>query len=367
MRSKPGSAIASGWGVALAAEGTLSRIEQPLAEVCEYIGPQGWYWSKGRSLFHSEGANAPLRYVGTVPAQGVPRVVGRLRLGRRMLRQQFYNVLPLASGDVFYSFGTRIGIIGVDGHREVSGRARESRVLRGGMARLPGDAVVFGEYFDNAERSSVNIYRFDPELRKVEVVHAFAPGEIRHVHSVSWDHVEGRVVVAAGDIGKECMLLSFGPEFGDCRELGSGHEGWRAISVRFTESAIYFGTDAQYRPNAICRLDRTTGRVAELCAVNGPVFYSAPVSGGWIFSTAAEMCESQTSPYAVMYFVDPRTETVSEVGKFEKDRLSTKYFQFGLLSFPIIEMAVDALPLAGTALRGLGRGVLQMSGLPPDA
>ncbi|WP_137119545.1 hypothetical protein [Segeticoccus rhizosphaerae] len=218
---------------------------------------------------------------------------------------------------------------------------------------MPDGSVLFGEYLDNAERGRIHVFRLPAGESKIEIAHSFAEGDIRHIHSVNWDPYAARVVIATGDVGDECKLLSFSADFTECAAVGEGGEDWRMISPQFTSDSIYFGTDAQYQVNAIKRYDRRSGMSISLAKVNGPVFYSAPCRQGWLFATAAEMCVSQTTPEAILYYVDPADDTVTPIANFAKDYLSTKYFQFGLLSLPIITRPQEVIPISGTALKGI--------------
>ena len=330
-----------------------TRFDRPGVEACEYVGPDGWYWSRGERLYRSETVDSRLDLVARVPADALRSRLATTRWGRRLARHQFYNVLPLSGGKVFYTFGMQIGVLQHGEPSPLAGHRRPARILRNGVARLPDGSLLFGEYLDNAERGVVEITRLTPSGAEIETVYRFAPGEIRHVHSVSWDPYTGRVVVATGDLSEECRLLSFRPDFSDREVLGEGSESWRVISPQFSRDAIFYGTDAEFRRNVIRRYDRSTGAVDDLADVNGPVFYSAPFADGWVFGTAAELCESQTTPEAILYYIDRDSGAPSIVSRFTKDRLSTKYFQFGLLSFPTVEAPIETLPVSGTALRVL--------------
>ena len=301
-----------------------ARYIRPEVEACEYVGPEGWYWSKGDRLYYSEEMESELSFVARAPAATTRRCLAATRLGRRLGRHQFYNVMPLSDGSIFYSFDTRIGVFQNGKHHDIRGRQRQSRILRNGIARLPNGGLLFGEYFNNPERESVRIYQLDPVRSSVDIVYEFSPGAVRHVHSVNWDPHEERVVVATGDVGPECRLLSFSPDFSGHRVLGEGTESWRSIAVQFTQDHIFFGTDAQFEPNKIRRYDRSTGTVEDLVEVNGPVFYSARFGNGWVFGTSAELCPSQTSPEAVLHYVDGSTSATSVIGRLKKDRFPTR-------------------------------------------
>jgi len=279
-----------------------------------------------------------------------------------LARETFYNILPLADGSLFYTYANEIGFVSPQGRiTPIGGRARAHRVLRGGAAVLPDGSVVFGEYFDNASRAPVRLYRARPGETEVREVYRFAPGEVRHVHSVRWDPVSACAVVCTGDLDSECRIIAFDPDFTTAEPWGAGSEDWRTISPQFGSEAVYFGTDAQFAPNRLMRYDRATGALSELAQVNGPVFYSAALRGGWLFATTAELCPSQTSAEAILYYIDAASEAVHILARFEKDRLSTRYFQFGILNLPLSDTPQPRLPISGVALKNLDAKFIELT------
>jgi len=332
-------------------------------ETCEYIGAEGIYWSRGPHLFHSDTLEGPLTKLASIPRPVLRKLLGYSRMGRRLARETFYNIFPIPNGDLFFSYGTEHGFISHGNVNFLKGAARRHRILRDGAALLPDASIIFGEYFDNPDRAPVRIYRANSDSDHLEEIYQFAHGEVRHVHSVSWDPINSQVIVCTGDINTECRIIAFSPDFSKQEILGEGTEDWRTISPQFSKNAIYFGTDAQFEQNRIVRYDRKTKTIRLLAHVNGPVFYSFAVENGWVFGTSAEMCPSQTSPEAILYYLDAQTETVEELARFSKDIWPTKYFQFGIFNFPIIQRHVNKIPISGTALKGLDGKFITLHGL----
>ncbi|WP_417250205.1 hypothetical protein [Celeribacter sp.] len=331
----------------------MHRFVRPEAETCEHIGAGAVYWSKGPDILRSDTIDGPCRRVARLPRPLFRRALAMTRLGRRLARETFYNVMPLSDGSLFYTYAREAGFITRDGAiRPLRGLARAHRVLRGGASVMPDDSVVFGEYFDNPQRDAVRIYRATPQDAHATEIYRFGQGEVRHIHSVRRDPFTRRTIVCTGDLAHECRILSFAPDFSDCTALGEGSEDWRTISPQFSAKAIYFGTDAQFAPNRLLRFDRATKALTTLAEVNGPVFYSAAVKGGWVFATTAELCPSQTSPHASLYHLEAATEEVRTIASFRKDCLPNRYFQHGILNLPIMERLQNRVPISGVALKG---------------
>jgi len=340
----------------------LGGFNQNGAETCEHITSGAIYWSRGPQLYISDMLDGPIRRFARIPRPLVRRILAATRLGRRLGRETFYNILPLADGGLFYTYATEVGFISSDGHaRPLGGRARAHRVLRGGASVLPDGSVVFGEYFDNADRVAVRLYRARPGDTEVHEVYRFAPGEVRHIHSVNWDPISRRAIVCTGDLEKECRIIAFDIDFINHDLWGAGSEDWRTISPQFSTTAVYFGTDAQFSPNRLMRYDRATGILSELTQVNGPVFYSAALPGGWLFATTAELCPSQTSPEAILYYLDAKSEAVTILARFKKDHWPKRYFQFGILNLPLSDTPQGRMPISGVALKRLDAKFMVLS------
>jgi hypothetical protein len=305
-------------------------------EYCEFVDDDIYYWSKGNKLYRSEGRSGNADLFAEVPIQnGLKSFLNYFSLGRRLARLQFYNVVPLSNGEVFFTFADEVGLITTSNKVSlIPGRLRKSKVLRNGIARLPDGSLIFGEYFSNSDRSAVNIYRFRPGENSVELAYSFEAGEIRHVHSVRYDQVTDRVLVCTGDLPAECRILSFSTDFDDFQILGCGSEAWRAISIFCMEDSIYFGTDAQFSQNYITKYCRQSRKLVKLAAVNGPIFYGTYDGKYLYFFSSVENCPSQTTPTANVYKLDLDGESVQLIAEFHKDIWPRKLFQMGIIVPP---------------------------------
>lgn len=332
----------------------VRHIRYPWVDYCEYIGPEGYLWSSGNRLYSSETVDGELTLVAEIPVDAKLKPFLRTRLTRRLARQSFTEAIPVDGFDrIFFAYDRSVGIISNGEVSILGGRAVESRLLRNGAACLPNGDIVFGDYWSNADRSPVHLYRLKSGADEVYIDHVFPAGYVRHVHSVRWDVAAERVVVATGDVGAESRIVTFDAEVENARTIAEDGESARAISVLFNDRSIYYGTDAEFRANTIRKMDRNSGVVSDIAQVNGPVFYSAPFRDGWLFGSTAEMCPSQMSPEAILYYLDPSSDTVQEVARFRKDALPLKLFQLGTIAFPRVKDAGRPLVLSGTALRGL--------------
>lgn len=131
--------------------------------------------------------------------------------------------------------------------------------------------------------------------------------------------------------------------------MGAGDETWRAVSLQFTEDAVWYAMDAEFRRNRVFRLDRATGRRDEIGIVDGPVYYSAQWRGALFFAVAVESCPSQEGRSATLWMV--RDARLSRVAGFPKDRWPVRLLP-GTLHFPSGPGTDAGLHFSGVAVAG---------------
>jgi hypothetical protein len=266
------------------------------------------------------------------PAAAWRRIAARSRWAQRLLRFMFYNVLGRPDGTFVVTFDRSIGVLDRGSFRPVTGLERACRVLRGACAADRHGDVFFGEYIANPRRDAVHVYRLPLGSERVETVHRFAPGQVRHVHGVYFDPFEGSLWCLTGDRGAECRILVTHDGFRTIDTVGAGNETWRAVSILATPAACYYGTDAELGRNAIYRLDRASGAREELGTTNGPVYYSCSVGRDLFFAVTAEMCPSQVDRKATVWHVSPE-HVCAPLFSLVKDRLPGRLFLPGTIHF----------------------------------
>ncbi|MBK9162909.1 MAG: hypothetical protein IPM21_03215 [Acidobacteria bacterium] len=301
--------------------------------VVEWSEPGRHFLSRRNEIFECREIGGELKKIGKITAPGWKELASRSRLAQRLFRFMVANLLPLPNGEIFITFDKSVGVFSADGeYRELKGLERPCRVLRSAAAVADDGNVYFGEYLDNAERGEMRIYRFTPGSDELETAYKFGKGEIRHIHGIYLDPFDRSLVCLTGDADPECRMLRSRDGFTSVEQIGGGDESWRAVSVLFTEKAMYYGTDAEYRENEIIRFDRDSGERKVLGKVSGTVFYSRKVGDNLLFGTTAEDAPAQKENVAAIFSVD-RDDNLTEVVKFPKDRWHKALFQFGTIAF----------------------------------
>ena len=298
-------------------------------------------------------------FIGEVPFSPVERTLSFTRLGQRFLRTMFYNVLPLGNGRWFATFARRIGVLSPDGWTEVR-LPRPSRVLRGGAAIAPDGSIWFGEYWDNAKRRSMSLYRWERGSASAEVAYEFDRGSIYHIHSVSWDPYRNSLICLTGDRDGECRMLISPDGFRTVDVIGAGSEDWRAVSIVSVPDGWLYGTDAEFQTNVIAHVEAASGSRRVLDRVDGPVYYSRAWGAGALFAVTAERCAIVPEPQAVLLRI--AQDSVRPLARFKKDIndsiLAWKLFLPGTLNFASGPGAVGHCFVSGVALRDLDEQVL---------
>jgi hypothetical protein len=311
---------------------TVDEIPELRGYCIEWAEPGRFYLSCRNVIYSSINLLPPFERVAAINAPGWKTLASRSRLAQRLLRFLVLNVVPLNDGSIFVAFDRQVGIVRDNKYMPLDGMKRPCRVLRGGCAVDDSGNIYFGEYLANTDRGPVHIYRRTPDDTRVEVVHTFAAGEIRHVHGLYYDRFTRSIWCLTGDDEKECNFLRTSDGFKTVETVGSGDETWRAVSALFSESSLFYGTDAEYRDNNVYEFDRASGERRDLGTVNGTVFYSKALNGDLFFTTTAENAPSQAENVAALWLVGGGE--CRPLAKFKKDIWHTSLFQFGTIHFP---------------------------------
>jgi hypothetical protein len=317
----------------------------------EWLSPSVTLLSRRNRLYRAASVHDITEPFGSFPAPLWRRLVAQGRLGQRLLRFMYFNVLPLEDGSVFVTFDRQVGIISDGVCYPLAGLHRPCRVLRSGCAKDRDGSLVFGEYLLNPERGPVRIYRYVPGSLNLEVIYEFEAGSIRHVHGVHFDPYTQSLWLVSGDLPGECRMMRTSDQFQTFDVVGGGNESWRCLSPLFTEKFIYYATDSEFQQNYIYRLDRSSGHRHMIAKINGPAYYSTRMGEDMFFATTAEFCPSQQGRSAVIWHV--RDNAICRpIATFEKDPFSVKFFMAGLIHFPNGPGIDEGLYFNGVALSG---------------
>jgi hypothetical protein len=264
------------------------------------------------------------------------------------------NVRPLNNGELFVTFDKAVGVIRSGQYIPLSGLIRPCRVLRSACAVDNRGDVYFGEYLANTERGEMRVYKYSPSGDDLQAVYVFPPHSIKHIHGIYFDPAGNALYCLTGDDESECQILRTTDGFQTLEVVGHGDETWRAVSMLFDQTRIYYGTDAEFRSNHIYQVQRDLVERKILGEVNGTVFYSKRIGDDLFFTTTAENAPAQKENVAAIWHVDPQGNC-TELIKFKKDPWHKALFQFGTIHFPAMSPEMDHLYFHLVAVQGDNR------------
>jgi hypothetical protein len=333
---------------------TVSWRAAPIPELSgftvEWAAPGDYILSRRHVLYQTPDLKPPFVEFGRV--SGAPHLLAAARLDavRRALRLSFYNVVRLTADRIFATFDNAVLLVTAEQVKPVSGLKRAFRVLRDGCALTADGSVWFGEYVIEREFAPLRIYRLGPMSERAEIAHVFPGGFARHIHGMYVDPFDRSLWCLTGDADEHAKILRSSDGSEPFVVVGAGDQSWRAVSIQFRRNAIYYATDAHRSPYAIYRIDRATGERTHVSALDGPVYYSHRVGEDLFFGSAAE--QPRTS--ATLWHLDADDRCVL-LASFAKDRLPTREFLPGTLSFPSGPGDSRACYFSGVALSGIRR------------
>jgi hypothetical protein len=273
----------------------------------------------------------------------------------RALRADKANLFVNREGNVLAIRASQVYRVGADGSLRPLFSIAGDSVLHGGICEDQQGWAVFGEYFMNPSRAAVRIWRIDPDLETWEVAHAFAPGELRHVHGVYRDPYDEQALwITAGDDDGECYFYRTRDRFETLERFGAGNQHWRAVRLFFTPDHVCWLTDSQFEQNRALRMERATGRLEAGAVLQAPAWYGAQTADGlYIAFTTVEPGPAVQRGSAVV-LVSEDAFHWEEIYSFKKDPWRPmKIFKYGVISCPGGALEADELPVSGEGLVGL--------------
>ncbi len=214
----------------------------------------------------------------------------------------------------------------------------------------PTGELVWGEYFDNRERSEVHIYGSTDHGEHWDVAYTFPKGTIRHVHNIVHDPWENCYWVLTGDNGPECRILRASLDFRSVEPVLAGSQQARSAALIPTRDAIYFSSDTPFETNHVHRLDRS-GNVLEVAALSGSSIYGCQVAGTLFFSTMVEPSEINPERHVCIYGSSDGVNW-PRLLQWKKDDWPMRLFQYGNAFLPDGESDFGLLALTTIAVRG---------------
>ncbi len=301
----------------------------PLASfkgVVQYADGDNVIASRAHALFSSEDGGVTWRRIARLSSGIGP--LDNFRILQRFFRAQIFHVLPLDNGRLLVFLSGRVVTIDKSSGKVVSEtRFPHRRPLS--MAQSGSD-IYFGEYRSNPERSPVHVWRSRDNGQSWDVVWQFE--NARHVHGVFRDPHSGDFWVTTGDGDHECGIYRTADDFSSLQLVAGGSQTYRAVELLFDADHVYFGGDSPLQPNAVHRMSKQGGDLETLAQVDSSVFFAVRVGDNFLFSTAAEPSEVNSTDHADVWLSSDGKQW-SRILRFFKD-FWPAIFQHGQVLFP---------------------------------
>lgn len=164
-----------------------------------------------------------------------------------------------------------------------------------GTAVGADDTVYVAEYTTAPRPHPVHILRGRDDGRRWEIAYRFEPGEIFHVHSITYDPYRRGFWVCTGDYDEETALRFTADAFKTLTTVGGGSQDWRIVSLIVTPDYLYWGSDNDREEGAaIFRWDIANRRLEKLQHIGKVSYYATRLRDGTLaISTTYE----PQSPY----------------------------------------------------------------------
>lgn len=290
----------------------------------------------------------PQEHIGNVIDSKYAKLAG-FKLTRRLVRAELTGLYTLNNGDML-SIGKK-GLFLRDSSsdfQKVFAMPRGSKPLN--MCIKRNGHIFFGEYFQNMEKTAVNIYGSEDGGRTWEVVYTFTAGSINHVHGLFIDPYTDRIWVLTGDRENECIIGWTDDEFKTMHEELRGGQEYRSCNLFFYKDFIVYATDSQYIENEIRKIDRKTLEITTLAKIQGSAIKGGQCGDVAYISTTIEPSDINKDRNSHIW--------VTKDGIHWEDKFVAKkdcwpaIFQFGTFEFPQNACCDGKLWFSGRALKG---------------
>jgi hypothetical protein len=218
------------------------------------------------------------------------------------------------------------------------------------ITAVPGGAVFWGEYFDNASRDEVHIYASGDGGATWSVAYTFPKGAIRHIHNLVHDPWANCLWVLTGDYADECRILRASCDFKDVEVVLQGNQQARAVALFPMEDGLYFSSDTPLEANFVYRLDRA-GTLTRLAPLSSSSIYGCRVENRVFFSTMVEPSDVNRDRNVRIY-AGGNAEDWRPLLAWRKDRWPMGLFQYGNAFLPDGDNTTKFLAVTTIAIQG---------------
>lgn len=312
-------------------------------------------------IFQSKDTGKSWERIVSIPRPFNRRFVEPFRLLCRLLRYEVRAFLPLENGG--HIAATRSGIFYSSPSRRLM---RHSKIESGSVpVHYPmtisydnSGRIIWGEYWSNSERHEVRIFLSEDNGSSFHTVHTFKPGETRHVHNILYDEKLNKFWIFTGDHNTDPGIGLLDADFSGFEWVHKGKQMYRAVWAFNLGENLVYATDTEREVNGIYVLDKSTGKIEHIKAINGSCIYATRCGDYYVISTTAEPLKRSVNganPVQSSIWISSDGFDWRNVFTGVKDLSTSKwsytYFQFGSIVLPRGESEHTTLMFSGQALK----------------
>lgn len=309
--------------------------------------------SRGADVFAIEGKEKKIIF--SFQIGGIKKILNKFKLFYRLKRSGVYSAIEY-NGLSFYSYNRQI--FSFDFNKNVLTKEVDLKKGNGPLefSVIQGidkfdEGVYFGEYFGNADKEEIHIYK-RKDIGTWESVYTFSKGEINHIHALVPDRNQNCVWVLVGDFDDSAGIWKATDNFNKVERIVGGSQQFRSCVAFPVNEGLLYATDSQFEENHIRLLKKAAGRWESkaIFPMNGSSIYGAELKDYYVFSTSTEprdeksnlllsLLDNKKGPGIIknqsdVIICNKETLECKVLYSRKKDIFPYRLFQFGAIMFP---------------------------------
>jgi len=254
-------------------------------------------FKKGKFYLLDAGKNYEVVYSIEMPFYQ-HKLLSRFRVIERILRNTPGPCIQIDDHNYIYHYKSCVYLINLLENKislELS-LPTTKKILNFSICKCPETdcvCVFFGEYFENKNKSEVNIWR-RAKNGHWSVYSTFPSNSIEHIHNIVEDQFRKQLIILTGDFGEGSGIWTLNRENQAPKKILAGSQMYRATWIFIDKSRLIYATDTPFEKNYLIEIDlRESGiRQRKLHLINGSSIYGGVVKNRVIyFSTSVEPIE----------------------------------------------------------------------------
>lgn len=223
------------------------------------------------------------------------------------------------------------------------------------------DCIIFGDYFSNAEKSEVNVYKY--KNKKITVIGTFPKNTVTHIHNLIINEKKDEIYILTGDSNAESGIWKY-VHNKKIEAIVVGEQIYRSCVAFIDGESLIYATDTPLESNKIISLNLDSKKVTVLADINGPCIFGNTIKikekEYYIFVTTVEP-NPNINPlryiltrkkaigvidYYSHVYIGKNNLGFYDLLKIKKDCLPITLFQFGNMNVLSYKNTLYVMPMS---------------------